>query len=564
MDNNSEAKNVIIAVVLSILVIVGWNIFFPTPQPTYEQSTSETTTTSTETQEVNVFEKTETITASKALDKLGEYGSVKITTPKLTGSITLKGGRVNDLVLNKYKEQNTDDSANVRLLSPRGTENQYFIDTGWVGKKGLIPDYKTVWKASNKNLTPDNPVVLTWVNSKGVEFRKIFTIDKDYMINVKQEVVNKSSDGIEIADFASIARSVQEDGKMNLYILHDGPIGVLDGTLEEVDYDDVKDDKKISYTTSNGWLGFTDQFWLVSLIPQQDKSVNATFRHLPNGLYQADFKNKGAYLKSGEKYSYDIKVFAGAKEVPVLDKYEEQYNIPMFDRSVDFGWFYFLTKPFFYLLHFLSGLIGNVGFAILAITLLVKAVLFPLANKSYRSMAKMKVLAPRMEELKKQYGDDRQGLSQAMMKLYRDEKINPMAGCLPMLVQIPIFFSLYKVLFVTLETRHEPFIGWVTDLSAPDTPGILQGFGLFDWDVPAFLIMANLGVWPILMGISMWAQFRLNPKPTDPIQAKIFGWMPVVFTFMLATFPVGLVIYWTWNNILSMAQQYTIQKKITG
>jgi len=568
MDNNSsETKNVVLAIVLSIFVIVGWTAFFA-PEPLVKQGSAETIKNSSSTFDGDVNVLDESISVKKASDTLQEldnkFGSIKINTQKLSGSISLKGGRINDLVLNKYKQENTENSDKVRLLSPRDTQKPYFIDTGWVGKKELIPSSKAVWKSTNSVLSVNNPVVLVWTNPKGVEFRKIYTIDEDYMISVKHEVLNKSESGIEFADYGLVARTNADDSKKNMYILHDGPIGVLDGTLEEVDYSDVKDDRKISYETTGGWLGFTDQFWLVGLIPQQQSSIKANFRYLNNGLYQSDFKNKGVYLKTGEKNSYEIRIFAGAKEINILDKYEKQYNIPMFDRAVDFGWFYFLTKPFFHFLHYLSGLIGNVGFAILLITLIVKAVLFPLANKSYRSMAKMKILAPRMEILKKQYGDDRQGLSQAMMKLYRDEKVNPMAGCLPMLIQIPIFFSLYKVLFVTLETRHAPFIGWVDDLSAPDSLGILTGFGLFDWQFPEYLAIINIGVWPILMGISMWLQFKFNPKPTDPIQAKIFSWMPIIFTFMLGTFPVGLVIYWTWNNILSIAQQYTIQKRMTG
>lgn len=568
MDNNSsEIKNVVLAIVLSMVVIFGWSAYFA-PEPVVIQDNVEATKNSSNLVDGDINILDESVNVKKASETLqeldNEFGSIKINTRKLSGSISLKGGRINDLVLNTYKQENTQDSEKVRLLSPRDTEKPYFVDTGWVGKKELVPTSKTLWNTTNSVLSVDNPVTLVWTNPQGVEFRKIYTIDEDYMISVKQEVVNKSETGIEFADYGLVARSSSDEGKKNMFILHDGPIGVLDGTLEEVDYSDVKDDKKISYETTGGWIGFTDQFWLVTLIPQQQGSIKANFRYLNNGLYQSDFKNKGVYLKSGEKNSYEMRVFAGAKEINVLDKYEAQYNIPMFDRAVDFGWFYFLTKPFFHFLHYLSGLTGNVGFAILLITLIVKAFLFPLANKSYSSMAKMKVLAPRMEELKKQYGNDRQGLSQAMMKLYRDEKVNPMAGCLPMLIQIPIFFSLYKVLFVTLETRHAPFIGWVTDLSAPDSLGVLTGFGFIDWQVPAYLSIINIGVWPILMGISMWLQFKFNPKPTDPIQAKIFGWMPIVFTFMLATFPVGLVIYWTWNNTLSIAQQYTIQKRTTG
>lgn len=560
-NNTSEKKAIVLAIALSLFVLIGWNILFPPADVVQEQKT-EQQSDSKATKDFQLGVVGQAVPVNQAVS---ETQRVTFDTPSVQGSISTTGARLDDLVLKKYKQQNTDDSPNVRLLSPTNTADGYAVNSGWVGKSDIVPNNKTVWSVNSDTLAVGKDVVFTWTNPQGMVFKKIFSIDTDYMVSVQQVVENRSGNDISIADYGSIFRKNATEGSMGMYILHEGPIGVFDDKLSEPDYDDVADATGgvESFETTGGWLGFTDRFWQVSLVPSQDSRVTASFRYLAGyDAYQADFMTAQKILPAGGVSSYKMNIFSGAKEVSVIDSYAEKYNIPMFDRSIDFGWFYFLTKPFFYLLHFLSEKIGNVGFAILAITLIVKAVLFPLANKSYKSMAKMKLLAPHMQRLKEQYGDDRQGLSQAMMKLYREEKVNPMSGCLPMIIQIPIFFSLYKVLFVTLEVRHAPFVGWVKDLSAQDPLTLLTGFGLLPWDVPDILNIVNLGIWPILMGLSMWAQFRLNPTPADPIQAKVFAWMPVIFTFMLSTFPVGLVIYWTWNNILTIAQQYTIQRRL--
>ena len=564
MDDNS--KSIILAIVLSVLVLLGWNIMFPPTDVVQAPNAQvEQTQQTASGDKVNDFQLGVVGASVSADEVVATTDRVFFDTPSIQGSIAVTGARIDDVVLKKYKQQNTDDSPNVRLLSPTNTPNGYAVNSGWVGKKDFVPNHKTVWAVDSDILSVGSDVVFSWTNPQGVVFKKIFSIDENYMISIQQLVENNSGNAISIANYGSIFRKNATEGKLGMYILHEGPIGVFDNTLSEIDYDDVVDAKGgiESFETTGGWLGFTDQFWQVAFIPAQDSPVTASFRYLSAyDAYQADFMTVPGILNAGDVSSYKMNVFSGAKEVSVIDVYAEKYTIPMFDRSIDFGWFYFLTKPFFYLLHFLSEQIGNVGFAILAITLIVKAVLFPLANKSYKSMAKMKLLAPQIEALKKQHGDDRQAMSQAMMKLYKQEKVNPMSGCLPMVIQIPIFFSLYKVLFVTIEVRHAPFIGWVKDLSAQDPLTVLTGFGLFSWQVPDILNIVNLGIWPILMGISMWAQFRLNPTPSDPVQAKVFAWMPVIFTFMLATFPVGLVIYWTWNNILTIIQQYTIQRRL--
>lgn len=565
MDNKSDSKNIILAVALSALVLLGWNILFPpqnivTPETVASQEKiSSQKTSGNMDMPIGVIGKT--VPVAQAIGDTPKR--VVFDTPKVHGSISTIGGRIDDMTLKNYKQENTPNSPQVRLLAPTNTKDGYAVNTGWLGAD--VPTSKTVWTVNSDTLRVGKNVVFSWKNQAGIVFKKIYSIDENYLISVQHEVHNASKNDISLANYSSIYRKNTADGGMGAFILHEGPIGVFNDTLEEPSYGDIVDAKghKKSFETTGGWFGYTDRFWQVSLIPDQDTPITATFRYSPAyKAHQAEFTTAMEILPVGGVASYKMNVFSGAKEVSVIDAYAKQYNIPMFDRSIDFGWFYFLTKPFFHLLNFLSDVLGNVGFAILAITLIVKAVLFPLANKSYKSMARMKVLAPRIESLKNQYGDDRQAMSQAMMKLYRDEGVNPMSGCLPMLIQIPIFFSLYKVLFVTLEVRHAPFIGWITDLSARDPLTILTGFGLFPWQVPEFLAFINLGIWPIIMGISMWAQFRLNPAPQDPIQAKVFAWMPIIFTFMLSTFPVGLVIYWTWNNVLTIAQQYTIQRRL--
>ncbi|TNE35336.1 MAG: membrane protein insertase YidC, partial [Alphaproteobacteria bacterium] len=434
---------------------------------------------------------------------------------------------------------------------------------GWSPAAGAqinLPTSNTVWTSKDTELTPDHPVELIWDNGEGLIFHRIISIDQNYMFTVEQKVENKSGATITLYPYGLISRHGTPK-TAHYYILHEGPIGIFNDTLEETDYSDLEKGENASYGSTGGWIGFTGKFWLTALIPDQKSKIKGRFSFATPGVrYQTDYVNQdGVTVASGETASISNRFFAGAKEVELIDSYEEKLGIPKFDLAIDWGWFYFLTRPIYFALHFLAGYIGNLGIAIMCLTVVIKLLLFPLAHKSYVSMSKMKRLQPEMVKLREQYSDDKQKLNQEMMALYKREKANPAAGCLPILLQVPIFFALYKVLFVTLLMRHQPFFGWIHDLSAPDPTTVFNLFGLIPWDPPQILM---IGALPILMGISMFLQQRLNPQPADPIQAKIFTFMPIFFTYLLAHFPAGLVIYWTWNNMLSMTQQWIIMKRM--
>ncbi|HEY5598788.1 MAG TPA: membrane protein insertase YidC [Kiloniellales bacterium] len=501
-------------------------------------------------------------------EALATSARVRIATPTLIGSISLAGGRIDDLTLAKYRETIKSDSKNIVLLSPPGSELPYFADFGWsaltTGTK--LPDAETIWQADGETLTPSTPVTLSWDNGQGLRFERTFAIDDHYLFTVTQRVVNNSASAVSLAPYGLISRTGTPQ-VLGFYILHEGPLGVLDGTLKEVKYDDLKEERRIEQQTTGGWLGITDKYWLVALIPDQDKAVGTRFLYdAASGAdkYQTDFLYDSRTVQPGTSAEATSRVFAGAKVVSVLDDYRDRLGIARFDLAVDFGWFYFLTKPLFYALHYIAKEIGNFGIAILVLTVGVKLAFFPLANKSYTSMAKMRRLQPQMTELRERFKEDKQRLNQEMMALYKKEGANPVSGCLPIAIQIPVFFALYKVMFVTIEMRHAPFFGWIQDLSAHDPTSILNGFGLLPWTVPNLgpLDVISIGIWPLVMGLTMFLQQRLNPQPPDPIQAKLFLFMPIIFTFLLARFPAGLVIYWTWNNILSMAQQYVIMRRV--
>ena len=500
-------------------------------------------------------------------DVMARGPRVSIETPTLRGSISLVGARVDDLTLIRYRESIEEDSEQIVLLSPVGVDEPYFADFGWTAADRALrlPDAESLWQADGNVLVPGRPVTLSWDNGQGLRFETTYEIDQQYLFTVTQRVFNNSADTVAIAPYGLISRTGTPD-VLGFYILHEGLLGVFDDTLKEIDYDDLRDDGVMQIPSTGGWLGITDKYWQVALVPDQAKTVNTRFVHdasTGRDKYQADFLYDAVGLASGASAELTSRLFAGAKVVTMLDSYRDDLGIARFDLSVDFGWFYFLTKPLFYGIHYLNELLGNFGLAILALTVAIKLVFFPLANTSYRSMAKMRKLQPEMLRLRERFKDDKQRLNQEMMALYKKEGANPMSGCLPILIQIPVFFALYKVMFVTIEMRHAPFFGWIQDLSAPDPTSILNGFGLLPWTVPplgAFEII-NLGIWPILMGITMFAQQRLNPQPPDPIQAKIFLFMPIIFTFLLAQFPAGLVIYWTWNNVLSILQQYVIMRR---
>jgi YidC/Oxa1 family membrane protein insertase len=491
---------------------------------------------------------------------------VRIETPSLTGSIPLKGGRIDDLVLTKYRETVDPASANVVLFSPSGAPHPYYAEYGWLAGHGVaqpMPNQDTLWRQEkDAPLTPTSPVTLVWDNGQGLVFRRTISVDTDYLFTVAEEVENKTGAPVTLHPYALISRHGMPKVE-GFYILHEGLIGVF-GTagLQEIAYADVLKDggSKTFKQTGGGWLGFTDKYWAAALVPDQKTPYEAKLSGTkgPKDYFQTDFAGGPVVIAPGARHTTTSHLFAGAKQVNLIDAYGERLGAKQFDLLIDWGWFYFITKPLFKLLHWLSLFFGNYGLAILATTVLVKLVFFPLANKSYESMAKMKMLQPEMEKLRERYKDDRAKQQQELMAIYKAKKINPMAGCLPILLQIPVFFALYKVLFITIDMRHAPFYGWIKDLSAPDPTSLFNLFGLLPYAVPEFL---HVGVWPIIMGITMWVQMQLNPQQPDPIQQKIFNWMPVMFTFLLASFSVGLVIYWAWNNVLSLIQQYTIMQK---
>jgi YidC/Oxa1 family membrane protein insertase len=476
------------------------------------------------------------------------------------------GARLDDIVLTSYSETQEEGSPPIKLLLPFDSEQPYFAEFGWVadGTSDIaLPQADTIWTATSSTATPSSPLVLKWDNGDGFIFQREIRIGQDYMITVTDSVSSTAQTAVTLNSYSLIRRhgTPSTDG---LYILHEGPLGVFDSTLNEEDYDSLQDAGSggLSYSPqeAGGWVGITDKYWLAALIPDQSNLHSFGMRYLAGqgDRYQTDILGAGQMLAPGQTISTTTSLFAGAKKVTLLDKYADELGIKNFDLAIDFGWFYFLTKPFFYAINWLYGMLGNFGLAIIAFTGLMRLVLFPLANKSYRSMGKMRELSPKIKKMREDFGDDRAKLNQEMMALYKTEKVNPAAGCLPILLQIPIFFALYKVLYVSLEMRHAPFYGWIKDLSAVDPTSIFNLFGLLPYSVDMLPSFLAIGIWPILMGISMAIQMRLNPPPPDPIQAKIFQYMPIFFTFLLAGFPAGLVIYWTSNNVLSITQQWWI------
>jgi YidC/Oxa1 family membrane protein insertase len=488
---------------------------------------------------------------------------IRIDTPALHGSIALVGGRIDDVTLARYRETLDPDSPEIVLFSPLGSADPYFAEAGWVTADGAaeVPGPTTRWTADRDTLTVNGPVTLSWDNGHGLVFKRIFTVDENYMFTVRQSVENRRSDAVSLSPYALITR-YGTPPTSGFFILFEGPLGVFNGTLEEVKYTEIQEKGVITQHTTGGWIGITDKYWQSVLIPDQKQPITARFVHQRtnnSNQYQVDFVGPQQTVMSGASIESESQLFAGAKVVTLIDHYEQKYGIEKFYLSIDWGWFRFLTRPVFYFLNYLHGLVGNFGVAILLLTVVIKLVFFPLANKSYKAMSQMRKLQPEMMRLKERFGDDRMRLNQEMMALYKREKVNPASGCLPIIIQIPVFFALYKVLFVTIEMRHAPFYGWIRDLSAPDPTSVFNLFGVIPWDPPQFLM---LGAWPLIMGLTMYLQQKLNPQPPDPIQAKMFTILPVVFTFMLAHFPAGLVIYWTWNNILSIIQQWVIMRRM--
>src|SRR5712691_8148909 len=491
---------------------------------------------------------------------LAEQPRVKIDTPRLHGSIDLLGARLDDLTLANYHETVDPKSPEVVLLSPPGTQDPYLAEFGWVaGPDVKVPGPQTRWTETGGRLTPTNPVTLTWDNGQGLLFTRTISVDPNYMFTVRDAAHNNGTTAVKLLPYGLISRTGTPH-VAGYYILHEGLIGYLGGSLQEVKYSSLSPGTPIDYTSNGGWLGFTDKYWLTSLIPPQNEAVKARFTHTVDAgvdRYQTDYLGPEVTVAPDGTAESSARFFAGAKEVNLLDAYKDS-GIPLFDRAIDFGWFYFLTKPIFLVLQFFYEHLGNFGLAILLLTLCIKLLFFPLANKSYNAMSKMKLLQPEIQKLRERFPDDKARQQQEMMALYKRVGANPLAGCLPIIIQIPVFFSLYKVLFVTIEMRHAPFFGWIHDLSAPDPTSFANLFGLIPFAPPSILM---IGAWPLIMGVTMYLQQKLNPQPVDPVQARMFMLLPVVFTYMLAAFPAGLVIYWAWNNLLSIAQQWTIMHR---
>jgi len=581
MEKNS---NFILAIVLSLAVIFGWQMFYMRPiEKARQQQAIEaqkeaaarnpTAQTATPSPATGSITPSASVSAAPAASETREAAlsnsqRVKIDSPSLLGSLNLKGGRIDDVVLRKYTVTVDPNSEKVVLLSPSGSPVPFYATFGWLSSQPGIsmPGDNTVWQQEGEGaLSPAHPVVLKFDNGAGLIFRRTVTVDDRYMFTISDEIENRGSQAITASPFAQVAR-LTEPKTSGYSVLHEGLVGVLGGAgLKELTYPNAiknfdAENGKVKETIPDkaGWLGFTDQYWAAVLVPDQTKTYEARLFGNEKKQFYTDYLEQPVTVGPGEKQTVSSKFFAGAKEVQLLNEYEAQYKIDRFNKLIDWGWFSFLTHPMFALLDFFYKLVGNFGIAILIVTVLVKLAFFPLANKSYVSMNKMKALQPEMKKLQERFKDDKARQQQALMELYKKEKVNPMAGCLPILIQIPVFFSLYKVLLVTIEMRHAPFVGWIKDLSAPDPTTIFNLFGLIHWTPPEFLM---LGVLPILMGISMWVQMRLNPTPPDPVQQQVFMYMPVIFTFMLAHFPAGLVLYWTWNNLLSFTQQAVIMKR---
>ena len=551
-----------------MLVLVMWQLYFVEPdleaqRAEYNAAQVQDDLPSTSPDQAGTNNATLGDVAERPVD---DAMRIAIETPLMKGSLTTKGARIDDVTLTAYQETLDEDADDVTLLRKISDTAPYFAEFGWIGDNTnvALPDASTIWSASSDILSPNNDVTLTWNNGEGLVFTRLLSIDEQYMITVTDQVTSELDNTLRLLPYGLIRR-FGTPATTGIYILHEGPIGVVDTTLKERTYDDLRDEASAFTSEENGgWVGFTDKYWLTALVPAQSQKSNFSMRSLGGveDRYQADYLGAPLVLSKGQTISYESHFFAGAKVLTMIDAYAEELKIPNFDLAIDFGWFYFMTKPFFYAINWLNGLLGNFGVAILAFTVFIRLVLYPLADKSYRSMAKMRALSPRLTKMREQYKDDRQKLNQEMMALYRQEKVNPAAGCLPILLQIPVFFALYKVLYVSIEMRHAPFFGWIKDLSEIDPTSIFNLFGLLPYSttyIPDFL---NIGLWPVAMGLSMFIQQKLNPPPPDPIQAKIFQWMPIAFTFLLAGFPAGLVIYWTWNNTLSIIQQWYITRRI--
>ena len=591
----SDQKNTILAIVLSALVLIVWQVYFGMPQMDKQKQIQQQQAQERSQQPPALPSQTPGAvpqtppapgTAPQAPAQGGTLAPqtmsrdaalaasprVRIDTPSLSGSIALKGGRIDDLSLVKYRETVDPNSPPIVLLAPSGSPHPFYAEFGWSAPSGAsvkLPDADTLWQQQGSGaLSVGRPVTLVYDNGQGLQFRRTIAVDDKYLFTIKDEVINNGTAPVTLYPFGLISRHGTPQ-TLGYYILHEGLIGVFgDKGLQEETYANIEKQKSISFTVTNVWLGITDKYWAATLLPDTKTQVQAKFSTgtIGNNIktYQSDYLGPAQTIAPGSTAVVDGRLFAGAKEVSVVDGYDQQLALNKFDRLIDWGWFYFITKPLFLAMDWIYRHVGNFGVAILIVTVIIKIFFFPLANKSYASMAKMKAVQPEMMAIRERFADDKMKQQQAMMELYKKERINPIAGCLPIIIQIPVFFALYKVLFVTIEMRHAPFFGWIKDLAAPDPTTVFNLFGLIPWDpshVPMLGPFLMLGIWPLIMGVTMWFQMKLNPPPPDPTQAMIFNYMPIIFTFMLASFPAGLVIYWAWNNTLSVAQQSVIMHK---
>lgn len=585
-----DNRNLLLAITLSVVVLFGWQYFYGVPQMEKQKQIAQ--------QNQQAQSQTAPVpapgaapvpgaapgqTAAPAVapatgailtrdQALAQSPRVRIETPKIAGSLSLTGARLDDVSLKAYRETVDPNSPIIVLLSPLGGPNGYYSDFGWVAAPGAnvsLPNATTVWTADAQVLTPAKPLTLTWDNGQGLLFRRVVTVDDNAMFQIRDEVENKGPAPVSLFPYAQVVRHGRP-ATLGYYVLHEGLIGYVgDHGLQEFTYDHVDKEPLLSPGTNGrvwkdavgGFVGITDKYWAAAVVPDQSRKYDGRFSSVQTGAartYQADFLSEPVTVAPGAGATSTARLFAGAKEVAAISGYETNLGIKRFDLMIDWGWFYFFTKPMFFLLDWIFKHVGNFGVAILIVTLILKGIFFPLASKSYASMAKMKALQPEMLALRERYADDKMKQQQALMELYKTQKINPLAGCWPVLVQIPIFFALYKILFITIEMRHAPFFGWIRDLAAPDPTNLFNLFGLLPFTPPAIL---HLGLWPIIMGITMFVQMKMNPEPPDPVQKMMFTWMPVFFTFLLGSFPAGLVIYWSWNNLLSVLQQGYIMRK---
>ena len=568
-----ESRNLILAIILSVVVLFIWSFFFEAPEQEMlngeigSGDVSEVNSNELDMEAIDEIERSLGISENDNIgldEALSVDKRVKIETDSIVGSINLKGLKIDDIVLKKYNETQEEFSEKIRVLQPIDTYDGYEVTFGWIKNQDAnfeTPNTESIWKVSNSSatLTSNNEVEFEWSNTTGQTFVTTIGLDEDYLFDITQEVKNNSNEEIIINNASKITRK-QAPSLSGMFILHEGLLGVLQEKLELIDYDDLKDDEEtLNFESDNGWVGITDKYWLAALIPDQNKSFKAIYTY-DNG-YIAYYRSLNATkVAAGSDHIVESQIFIGAKEAKLIDRYQEDYGIYNFDLAIDWGWFYFLTKPLFNVIYFFSELSGNFGLAIIILTVITRIVFFPLANWSFISMAKMKMLQPEMTRIKELHKDDRAQQQQALMALYKKEKVNPISGCLPILIQIPFFFAIYKMLFVSIEMRHAPFYGWIQDLASKDPTTIFNAFGLIPWDPPSFLI---IGIWPILMGLTMYIQQKLNPAPPDPIQARIFMFLPLFITILLAQFAAGLVIYWTTNNVLSIIQQWIINKRTT-